>query len=58
MLSRARAGTRGGTLIVNLPGSPRSIEQIGEELVEPLRHALDLLGGGDGAHPPASEPSG
>ncbi len=34
MLSRALAGVRGGTLIVNLPGSPRSIEQIGGELVE------------------------
>jgi cyclic pyranopterin phosphate synthase len=52
MLSRALAGVRGGTLIVNLPGSPRSIEQIGGELAEPLRHALDLLGGGDGGHPP------
>jgi cyclic pyranopterin phosphate synthase len=46
MLSRALAGVRGGTLIVNLPGSPRSIEQIGGELVEPLKHSLDLLGGG------------
>jgi cyclic pyranopterin phosphate synthase len=52
MLSRALAGVRAGTLIVNLPGSPRSIEQIGSELAEPLRHALDLLGGGDGGHPP------
>jgi len=52
MLSRALAGVRGGTLIVNLPGSPRSIEQIGAELADPLRHALDLLGGGDGGHPP------
>jgi cyclic pyranopterin phosphate synthase len=52
MLSRALAGVRGGTLIVNLPGNPRSIEQIGGELLEPLRHALNLLGGGDGGHPP------
>jgi cyclic pyranopterin phosphate synthase len=52
MLSRALAGVRGGTLIVNLPGSPRSIEQIGDGLVEPLRHALDHQGGGDGGHPP------
>ena len=41
-----------GTLIVNLPGSPASIEQIGAELLGPLRHALDLLGGADGGHPP------
>ncbi len=52
MLSRALAGVRGGTLIVNLPGSPRSIEQIGAGLVEPLRHALALLAGSDGGHPP------
>ncbi len=52
MLSRALAGVRGGTLIVNLPGSPRSIEQIGDELVEPLKHALNLLAGEDGGHSP------
>src|SRR6185437_11208187 len=52
MLSRALAGVRGGTLIVNLPGRPASIDEIGGELVEPLRHALALLGGGDAGHPP------
>ncbi len=52
MLSRALAGVRGGTLIVNLPGSPRSIEQIGSELAGPLEHALALLGSGDAGHPP------
>jgi cyclic pyranopterin monophosphate synthase len=52
MLSRALAGVRGGTLIVNLPGSPASIAQIGEALVSPLRHALALLAGQDGGHPP------
>ena len=50
MLSRALAGVRDGTLIVNLPGRPASIEEIGGELVEPLRHALSLLGGGDPGH--------
>jgi molybdenum cofactor synthesis domain-containing protein len=50
MLSRALAGVRDGTLIVNLPGRPASIEEIGWELVEPLRHALALLGGGDPGH--------
>ncbi len=52
MLSRALAGVRDGTLIVNLPGRPASIDEIGEELAEPLRHALALLGGGDAGHPP------
>jgi cyclic pyranopterin phosphate synthase len=45
MLSRALAGIRGSTLIVNLPGSPRSIEQLAPALEGPLRHALELLGG-------------
>ncbi|HEV3048302.1 MAG TPA: MogA/MoaB family molybdenum cofactor biosynthesis protein [Solirubrobacteraceae bacterium] len=48
MLSRALAGTRGGTLIVNLPGSPRAIEQVGGELAPALRHALALIAGAAG----------
>ena len=32
MLSRAMAGIRGQTLIVNFPGSPRSIRQVGDEI--------------------------
>ena len=52
MLSRALAGTRNGTLIVNLPGSPAAVEQIGAELLGALRHALALLAGADGGHPP------
>jgi molybdopterin adenylyltransferase len=48
-LSRAVAGTRGRSLIVNFPGSPASIEQTADALGEPLRHALLLLEGG-GAH--------
>jgi molybdenum cofactor synthesis domain-containing protein len=50
MLSRALAGTRGLTLIVNFPGSPAAIDQTGEALVGPLAHALDLLAGGRGGH--------
>ncbi len=50
MLSRAVAGTRGATLIVNFPGSPRSIEQTGEALAEALPHALALLAGERPAH--------
>ncbi len=52
MLSRALAGVRGGTLIVNLPGSPRSIEEIGAQLEGAVRHALALIAGQDGGHPP------
>ncbi len=50
MLSRGVAGVAGATLIVNFPGSPRSIEQAGEAIVGSLGHALELLGGGDSAH--------
>lgn len=50
MLSRAVAGTRGQTLIVNFPGSPRSIEQTGEALEAALPHALALLAGERPAH--------
>lgn len=50
MLSRALAGTRGTTLIVNFPGSPAAIDQTADALAEPLAHALDLLSGADGGH--------
>ncbi len=45
MLSRGISGVRGETLIINLPGSPRAVEQ-GMEIVLPiLRHALDKIKG-------------
>jgi molybdopterin adenylyltransferase len=50
MLSRAVAGIRGSTLIVNFPGSPRSIEQTGEAIAAALPHALELLGGRRSTH--------
>jgi molybdenum cofactor synthesis domain-containing protein len=60
MLSRALAGTRGGCLIVNLPGSPRAVAQLAGPLEPGLRHALALIAGShdgmragsgvDGAH--------
>jgi molybdenum cofactor synthesis domain-containing protein len=43
MLSRAVAGIRGATLIVNLPGSPAGVEQAGEALAAALPHAVALL---------------
>src|SRR5579875_227881 len=45
MLSRALAGVRGRSLIVNLPGSPASIAQIGDVLAPALVHALALIAG-------------
>lgn len=50
MLSRAVAGIRGSTLIVNFPGSPRSIEECGVAIAAVLPHALDLLAGRTPAH--------
>ena len=50
MLSRATAGIRGWTLIVNFPGSPRSIEECGAAIAAVLPHALDLLAGRSPAH--------
>jgi molybdopterin adenylyltransferase len=50
MLSRGVAGIRGRTLIVNFPGSPRSIGQAGAAIADALPHALELLAGGHGGH--------
>jgi molybdenum cofactor synthesis domain-containing protein len=50
MLSRAIAGIRGSTLIVNFPGSPKSIAETGEALAVALPHALRLLGGEHDPH--------
>ncbi|SEA53332.1 molybdopterin adenylyltransferase [Desulfuromusa kysingii] len=45
MLSRAIVGVRHQTLIVNLPGSPRSVKENFEVLLPVLQHALDKLTG-------------
>lgn len=46
-LSRAVVGSRGSTLIVNLPGSPKgALESLGA-LLPVLPHALEQLAGGD-----------
>jgi molybdenum cofactor synthesis domain-containing protein len=43
MLSRAVAGIRGRTLIVNLPGSPKAVRENLEVLIPILPHALAVL---------------
>lgn len=48
MLTRAVAGIRGATLIINLPGSPKAVRECLEEILEPARHGLDILTGASG----------
>ena len=43
MLSRAAAGIRGSTLIINLPGSPKAVRESLEVILDVLPHAKDML---------------
>ena len=45
VLSRQTAGVRGSTLILNLPGSPRSIREILDEIFAAVPYCVDLIGG-------------
>jgi molybdenum cofactor synthesis domain-containing protein len=44
-LSRAVAGTRGRTLIINLPGSPRAVRENLEAIMDALPHAVEKIKG-------------
>ncbi len=50
VISRGAAGIRGGTLIVNLPGSPRAVREGMETLAPILPHAIRMLRGVDTEH--------
>lgn len=45
MLSLAAAGIRKGTLIVNLPGSPKAVRESLEYIIPALEHGLQILTG-------------
>ncbi len=48
MLSRAAAGMRKKTLIINLPGSPKAVRECMEFLLHPLEHGLEIMLGRTG----------
>jgi molybdenum cofactor synthesis domain-containing protein len=43
MLSRAAAGIRNQTLIINLPGSPKAVKENLEAILPALDHGLEML---------------
>lgn len=45
MLSRAAAGIRKKTLIINLPGSPKAVRESLEYIIGALDHGIEILTG-------------
>ena len=45
MLSRATAGIRKKTLIINLPGSPKAVKESLEYIIGPLGHGIEIMTG-------------
>ncbi|MGI6722463.1 MAG: MogA/MoaB family molybdenum cofactor biosynthesis protein [Anaerovoracaceae bacterium] len=50
MLSRAAAGLRKDTMIVNVPGSEKAARENLEAVIDPIRHGADMLAGGGHDH--------
>jgi len=48
MFSRAVSGIRKKTLIINLPGSPKAVQEALEFLLPELGHGLGILRGTEG----------
>jgi len=46
VLSRGVAGIRSGTLIINLPGSPKAVRECLESILDVLPHAVEMMRGG------------
>lgn len=47
MLSRAAAGIRKKTLIINLPGSPKAVKENLESIIDSLDHGIGILKGSE-----------
>jgi molybdenum cofactor synthesis domain-containing protein len=45
MLSRASAGIRKKTLIINLPGSPKAVKESLEYIIDALGHGIEIMTG-------------
>lgn len=45
LLSRSKAGIRGKSIIVNLPGSPKAVEESLEYIIPALKHGIEILNG-------------
>lgn len=45
ILSRAVAGIKGKTLVINLPGSPKAVRESLEVILDALPHAIDKIKG-------------
>lgn len=43
MLSRATAGVRKNTLIINMPGSPKAVDESLNYIVSELKHGLEIM---------------
>ena len=45
MLSRGAAGLRGNTLIINLPGAVKAVDESLDAVMAGLKHALNIMRG-------------
>ena len=45
ILSRAIAGIRGKSLVINLPGSPKAVKECLDIILPLVPHALDMIEG-------------
>jgi len=50
-LSRGVAGSRGQSIVLNTPGSPKGAVECLNAVLDVIPHALELLAGGTPAHP-------